>query len=533
MTNFAYRFWHIQIKKLVQYLENKKCIRWFMKKKIFIVLLALVLLAPTLAGCLNSNFVSKYGTNITSYDIELSLEENNKISGNQTTKFKNTTSNILQEVYFHLYPNSFQDVAMNKPVSKLYESKAYPNGFSSGKIEIKSVNSNGKEVSFALENLDKDLLKVTLLAPLYPNDFVSISMEYDITIPNVNHRFGWNDNTINLGNIYPVACVFDENGWDKHPYNSNGDPFYSNLANYSVKFTYPKDMTLAHTGIETEKQTNETTTTIKMQANAVRDFAMVLSSKFQTKSCNVNGTEITYYFYDDAKSDESLSTAQKALSTFNQKYGNYPYSTLEVVQTGFVYGGMEYPNLVMISDSLEKYDDYTITIIHEIAHQWWYGVVGNNQYDYGWLDESLAEYSVVVFYENNPEYEIKRDVCIQNAITSYTLFVDVYKDVFNEVDTSMNRSLDKFATEPEYVYASYVKGMIMFDDIRNLIGDKKFFDSLKNYYKQYAGKNATPNNLINVFEDTSHRRLKAIFESYLDGSAIIGNVNQNSKTAQN
>ena len=504
-----------------------------MKKRIFAVLFACVLAIPTLAGCLNSNFVSKYGTNITSYDIELSLDDNNKISGNQTVKYKNTTSNILQEVYFHLYPNAFQDAAMNRPVGKLYETKAYPNGFSSGKIVINNVNSDGKNMSFALENVDKDLLKVTLLSPLYPNDFVNINMQYNITIPNVVHRFGWNDNTINLGNIYPIVCAFDENGWDKHPYSSNGDPFYSNMANYNVKLTYPKDMILANTGTKTETTTSENTSTTKMQANAVRDFAMVLSSKFQTKSCDVDGTEITYYFYDDDKSDNSLSTAQKALLTFNQKFGKYPYSSLAVVQTGFVYGGMEYPNLVMISDSLEKYDDYTITIIHEIAHQWWYGVVGNNQYDYGWLDESLAEYSVVVFYENNPEYEIKREVCIQNAITSYTLFVDVYKDVFDEVDTSMNRSLDKFATEPEYVYASYVKGMIMFDDIRNLIGDKKFFDSIKNYYKQYGGKIATPTNLINVFEDTSHRRLKAIFESYIDGSAIIGNVQKDTKSAQN
>ena len=251
---------------------------------------------------------------------------------------------------------------------------------------------------------------------------------------------------------------------------------------------------------------------------------MVLSDKFETLSEKVDGTQINYYFYSDKQSVKSMETSKKSLMTFNKKFGKYPYETLAVVETGFLYGGMEYPNLVMISDNLEKYDDYTNTIVHEIAHQWWYGVVGNNQFDCGWLDESLAEYSVVVFYENNPEYEIFRDVCIKNAITSYTLFVDVYKDVFKQVDTSMNRKISEFATEPEYVYAAYVKGMIMFDDIRNLIGDKKFFDSLKNYYKQYSGKNAVPENLISVFEDTSNRRLKSVFESYLDGSAIIGNV---------
>ena len=494
------------------------------KKRKVISLFVLMVISFTFCGCVGSNFISKFGTNITEYNIDLTLQDKKTLLGKQIVNYKNTTSNILGEVYFHIYANSFSDVAVNKPVSKLYESKAYPNGFSSGKIEINDVNISGNNCSYNLENTDNDLLKVTLNAPLYPNDFVKIEMDYKITIPNVIHRFGWNNNTINLGNFYPIACVFDGNGWDKNPYNYNGDPFYSSIANYNVKITYPNNYILASTGNQTQTTEQQETKTTNIIAKTVRDFAMVLSQNFKVINQSVNGTDIKYYYYNDEKSNESLLTATKALTTFNNKYGMYPYSTLSVVETGFLYGGMEYPNLVMISDSLDKYDDYTITIIHEIAHQWWYGVVGNNQFDYGWLDESLAEYSVVVFYENNPEYEIKREICVQNAITSYTLFVDVYKDVFKEIDTSMNRKLNQYDTEPEYTYAAYVKGMIMFDDIRNLIGDKNFFDSLKNYYKKMGGQNATPANLIQIFEDTSHKRLKSIFESYLDGTAIIGNV---------
>ena len=499
-----------------------------LSKKIKAMFFAIIIIGFTFlcSGCFATDFINKFGTNITEYNIDLKLQDKKTLIGKQTVNYKNTTSNILGEIYFHLYPNSFSDIAVNKPVSKLYESKAYPNGLSYGKIEINDVNIGNDDCSYKLENTDNDILKVTLNSPLYPNDFVKIILDYKITIPNVLHRFGYNEKTINLGNFYPIVCVFDANGWDKNPYSSNGDPFYSGMANYNVTISYPNNYVLANTGIKTQSQEDKTSQTIttKMYAKAVRDFAMVLSTEFNTKSQLVDNTEITYYYYGDEKSDESMDIAKKALTTFNTKYGKYPYSTLAVVETGFLYGGMEYPNLVMISDSLDKYDDYCITIIHEIAHQWWYGIVGNNEYDYGWLDESLAEYSVVVFYENNPEYEIMRDVCVKNAITSYTLFVDVYKDVFKQVDTSMNRKLNQFNTEPEYVYAAYVKGMIMFDDIRNLIGDKNFFDSLKNYYKKMGGQNATPENLIEIFEDTSHKRLKAIFESYLDGTAIIGNI---------
>ena len=501
-----------------------KKINMFLRFGKYLSIALIAIFSFLVTGCISKNFISKYGTNITEYDLDLTLENKTSLYGTENVNYKNTTTNILSEVYFHLYPNSFSDVAINKPVSKLYVSKAYPNGYSYGKIEIEDVKANETDCSYNTENTDNDILKVVLNENLYPNEFVKIQIKFKVTIPNVIHRFGWNENTINLGNFYPIACVFDENGWDKNPYDSNGDPFYSSLANYSVKLTYPSSLCLANTGIKNNSQQNAETTTDMMSAQAVRDFAMVLSNKFETKSQQVGNTEIIYYYYDDENSSQSLETATKALFTFNKLYGEYPYSTLSVVETGFLYGGMEYPNLVMISDALDLYDDYTITIVHEIAHQWWYGVVGNNEYTHGWMDESLAEYSVLLFYENNPEYEIKRDVCIKNAISSYTTFVSVYEDVFDKVDTSMNRKLCEYATEPEYVYATYVRGMLMFDDIRNIIGDNNFFKCLQNYYKQYSGQNATPDDMIEVFEDTSHKRLKSVFESYLNGSAIIGNA---------
>ena len=217
-----------------------------MKKRYFFMTFMLILIVFA-SGCLSSNFIKKYGTNITEYDLNLTLNDDHTIDGTQVVKYKNTTSKILGEVCFHTYANSFSDVAMNKPVSKLYETKAYPNGFSSGCIDINEVLCANQKCSFCFENLDKDILKVTLNSPLYPNDFVNIKMTYKIVIPNVLHRFGYSENSINLGNFYPVACVFENDDWDKNPYNSNGDPFYSSIANYNVNITYSNNLLLAST----------------------------------------------------------------------------------------------------------------------------------------------------------------------------------------------------------------------------------------------------------------------------------------------
>ena len=153
-------------------------------RKIF-VCLCFVFVALLGAGCNLGNFEARFGTNITEYDMKLELSDKSTLKGKQTTNFKNTTANILNDVCFHLYPNSFADVAINKPVSKLYESKAYPNGFSSGKIEILSVKALGENCVFVTENLDKDILKVQLNNSLYPNDFVKIEMSDNIDSLNV------------------------------------------------------------------------------------------------------------------------------------------------------------------------------------------------------------------------------------------------------------------------------------------------------------------------------------------------------------
>ena len=131
-----------------------------MKKKLLALSLVAVMIIA-FAGCLSTDFVKKYGTNITSYNINLTLNSDNTIDGTQQVDYKNTSSQILNEVYFHLYPNSFSEEAVNKPVSKLYETKAYPNGKSYGNIDIKDVKVENDECSFALENTDHDLLKVT------------------------------------------------------------------------------------------------------------------------------------------------------------------------------------------------------------------------------------------------------------------------------------------------------------------------------------------------------------------------------------
>lgn len=493
-----------------------------MKRKILYFLSFIILSAVFFSACGFDDFINIYGRNVNIYEIDLELDETeHKINASQKTTYINKTDTTLDSVCFHLYPNSFSESASAKPVSSLYENKAYPNGKSYGKLEISLLKEDGKATEVVLEGTDKTILKVNLSDVLYPNEKVVIEFQYQIVLPNVNHRFGYGDNTINLGNFYPIACVFEKGGFVKKEYHSNGDPFYSDFANYNVTITHSKNLIIATSGnIKSQIENGEKIKTVS-EARAVRDFAMVLSDKFEVLTQKVGDTEVKYYYYQDENAEKSLQTSVLSLTTFSEMIGVYPYRTLSVVQSNFIHGGMEYPNLVLISDALDKYEDYENTIIHEIAHQWWYGVVGNNEFSYGWLDEGLTEYTTALFYEKNEQYNVNYETIIKNANSSYCLFVEVYEDIFGEVDTSMNRDLDKFATEPEYVYIAYVKGMLMFDGLRSIIGNRNFIRCLRHYYNHNMGRNVLPSDLISSFESASLRSLESFFKSWIDGIVVV------------
>lgn len=486
-------------------------------KRYFCLSLLLLFVPFCFVGCKNNQ------TALNEYTIEISFDDQQKaLHCIQTVDYINTSDNVLDEVRFHLYANAFKENAKASVVNTNNKKRCYYNGESFGNIEIKSVSILQNPVDFLVDGEDDNILTVPLFDKIYPDERVKIDMEYDVTLPNINHRFGYGENTINVGNFYPVACVYENGkGFVQDLYNSNGDPFYSEVASYKVKINYSDKFVLAHTGdvVSDIEQDGKRSTSIL--ANNVRDFAFVLSDKYNKQSQSVDGINVNYYYYNDSQAEDTMNVAVKAIKTFGQMFGKYPYKSINITQSNFVHGGMEYPNLVLISDEISVHEDYEYVVVHELAHQWWYGVVGNNEYVDAWLDEGLAEYSTILFYEKNKEYNQSYDNMIKNNLTSYKLFVSVYTKINGSVDTSMNRRLDQFETEPEYTNCTYTKGVLLFDNLRQSIGDKKFFKCLAQYYKEYSFKIAKSEDLIASFIDSSGVELEEFFNSWIEGKVII------------
>lgn len=485
--------------------------------------IAFVLLAAAVAAAFCSCAVSeidRVSRDLSSYTIEAVYdEENHRLYANQKLNYINNEELPLSELCFHLYANAYRQGATIRPINNQGLSKAYPNGMSYGGIEIMKVCVNDVEVTHSVGGTDMDILVVPLSDELYPGEKLTVDIEFTLTLPNVLHRLGYGDKFVNFGNWYPILCVYEEGNYKKTPYYSNGDPFYSDCANYEVTVTAPEGYKGAFTG-RAQSKTENGKTVYSVKAKAVRDFAFVLSKNFKVATVRAEDVDIFYYYYDDPDFEASLQIARESLETFNSLFGKYKYDILSVVQTGFAHLGMEYPTLVYISDTANA-ESRKETIVHEIAHQWWYAAVGSNQAECAWLDEGLAEYSTVLFYEQNTKYNITREQLIESTLNSYKVFVDIYKQIMGTTDTSMNRPVNEFASETEYLYMTYLKGELMFEYLRKSIGDEKFFKGLKKYYKENAFCHATPQSFIYSMERGSGIKLEGFITSWIEGDVVL------------
>ncbi len=496
-------------------IENKNKTNWM---KNFLIVVALLLVGFCLPLALTGCGQKEKMRNL--YAIDAVFDDETKtLECSQEVEYVNTTDNALSEVCFFLYANSFAE--WQKVVSDAYFDRAYPTKKQNfGGIEISSAKVNKMAANFEVSE-QGNILTVKLGTSLFPNEKVEIVLEYVVKLANIRHRLGYGNNTINFGNFFPIACVY-ENGFVKNDFSAYGDPFYSEIADFDVKIDFPQQFSLASTGtiLEVTESENERKVAV-CKAGKVRDFCFVLCDHFEKKTQIVDGVEVNYFFYDDELWEKHLKTAADAVATFSDLFGAYPYAQLSVVKSDFCFGGMEYPNLVLIADDLNS-EDVDYVIAHEVAHQWWYGVVGNNQFEDAWVDEGLTEFSTALFFEKNSDYGIEYEKIMEGATANYKNFLRIFKEIYDNFDESIDRDINSFRTEPEYVNHTYTKGMLMFDSLRKMLGDRKFFKVLKAYYEDFAFENSSSEKLVQNFSKHSHINLEKFFDAWLQGKVVFG-----------
>lgn len=483
-------------------------------KKIFAWLLAIVCLCaclPWLYGC--SQRVDIY----TKYEITAEYAPETKtLAGTVKVTFKNPTDKEISLLKFQLYPNAYRENALYKPVGVSHTKSAYYTGESYGEMEIFSVHGSK---NWEITGEDENILSVFLERGLYPNEKVVLDIGFLTKFAEVNHRTGVTKKTVNLGNFYPVLCGMKNGGFYEAVYYDKGDPFYGECADYTLQLKVPKEYTLATTGKITEERTLESKKEYFVSAPKTRDLALVLSDKFRVMQEKVGGVEISYYYYADQNPTGSFAVAKESFAYYEKTFGDYPYGQFSVAETGFCFGGMEYPQMVMISDEITGEERWR-TIAHETAHQWWYAVVGSDQIENAWQDEGLVEYSTASFFEKNGRYGLTREKLVAESLKEYRSYYDIYGSVLGRTDTRMHRSLGDFVSEYEYRCIAYDKPLVMLDTLRKSVGDKKFYAGLRKYYSANKFRMASVGDLVGGFEKAGIDA-HGFFEGFLNGKVIL------------
>lgn len=477
-------------------------------------------------GCGGKGLIKKVSKNLSSYEIIAKFDEETKtLTATETVNFVNNTKVPLSSVCFNFYPRAFREDSKVKPYTSKNLAKVFPNGVDFGDGVIESVFVSESQVPFSFANESLTAISVDLGKDLEPKKKIIIKINFSVTLANCTHRLGYFNGTVSLGNFFPILAVYDRGEFETEPYYSTGDPFYSDIANFNVQIEFPEKYDIVSTGEVLKEKNEENMKIFTLSARAVRDFAISLGENCKTVSKTVGKTQISYTGYqNDDDFDQNLEFSVRSFEFFCKTFGDYPYEKLSVVKMPFVHGGMEYPCMVVISDSIVGEFERAKVISHEIAHQWWYGVVGNNQVEEAWLDESLAEYSSLLFFENQNIVDVSYSDLVDEAFSTYALYFDIAKTSFGNVKTSMLLPVNEYNSEYEYSYMIYVKGVLMFDSLRDVVGKKKLLKCFRDYYKKYQFKMSTTDSLISCFKNSSGRDIEGFFDSWLQGKTVIGTI---------
>ena len=443
-------------------------------------------------------------------------EETNTLAGAVKVEFVNDTDRTLDELKFNLYANAYRKNALYPPVSENYAQTAYYDGKDYGGITITSVNGAR---SWSIDGVDENVLIARLCEPLEKGEKVTLDLSFVTDLAKINHKLGVTARSVNLANAFPTLCEYKDGNFVENAYSSIGDPFSGGFCDYLVHLTVPSEYVVASSGKATVTKSLETKTKYEITLNKARDFACVLSKDYALEETTVGGTVLKYYYYDDSSARFRLGLIKESFEFFSDKFGEYLYPTYTVAQTGLCYDGAEYPALALLSDALNE-RELIRSIARETAQQWWYAIVGGDQINESWQDESLAEYSTYLFFDSVAEYGLTKADLVRESLSNYRSYFTVYGSVFGKTDTRMSRPLCEYSSEYEYRCLSRDKGVVLFDALQKSIGDKKFYAGLKNYYKDCKFKMATPDDLIGSFEKTGVS-VKGLFDAFLTGKAVV------------
>ena len=362
---------------------------------------------------------------------------------------------------------------------------------------------------------DDTSLVIPLEEPLVPETDVTIEMTFDVEIPAKESGyalFGYSQGIWSLPDAYPLLAVYDGSTWHEEIAPSHGDAVFAGAADYDVTLTLPATLTLVTTGSVISETLDATGQRVyQIAGGPLREFAWLASADYELAETTAYGTVLRSYYLpgDEAAGQATLNISAAALRSYEDAFGPYPYREMVVAEAPLLHFGMEFSGLNLIGLDLyrEQRAELENRVVHEIAHQWWYSQVGNDQVNTPWLDEGLAEYSMAIYYTQVYGEARTNTLINQRWLVPYQVAVE------NEYDAVVHQPSSAFSWDYEVIV--YAKAALFFNAVHQQLGDDLFSAVLREYVEQFRWDIATPDDFLRVAESVSGRDLDVLYNRWI------------------
>src|SRR4051812_16741952 len=339
---------------------------------------------------------------------------------------------------------------------------------------------------------------------LAPGQSATVAISFTATIA------PWRDGTWPLPAYYPMLAVHDGASW-RLDLTRFADHVYAESALYQAEIRLPANLQVAASGSTAAIQAHgDGSVTYRVSSGPIREFALTVGD-FAVEQALAGDVAVNVYTARGSRLDarQISAVAAGALADFDRRFGAYPYRELDIHLLPYDYdGGDEYPGLILLYSAGHVGAGTRYVAAHEVAHQWWYGVVGNDIYREPWLDEAFAQYSGIIYAEDAASRAV--------AASDWEREVQRrYRGAVADGDLRIGLSITAYPNFSVYYRTIYGKGPVFLRMLREELGDEIFFKALQVYYRRHRYGIATTKDVQQAFEDASGRDLDRLFRGWL------------------
>jgi hypothetical protein len=509
-----------------------------------------------------------------SYDMVVRLDPDARsVEGTERVTWRNDGPVPVSELQFHLYLNAFS----GPKTTFMREGGAQHRGFTSsepdrwGSVEVDRMviaadpplphgdfdaipspmpgASVGVDITESIEFIRPDdgnvddftVMSVELPEAVQAGETIALNIDFTSKLPRVTARTGWAEKDNGslfffVGQWFPKLGVYElpgqryvredapEGKWNTHQFHQNSE-WYSDFGTYRVQMTVPDDYVVGATGVRVSDFGDDSTTTYTYVAEDVHDFAWTASQDYLEYYDRWKHVEIRLLLQPEheGQAKRHFDAAKTGLEYFDEWYGEYPYTTLTLVDGIGGSNGMEYPTLITCGTIYGLPDQVRaleLVTIHEFGHQYWYGLLASNEFEEAWLDEGINSYSEMRIMD--AAYGFGSAIAVPG--------LEINDSDYQRLGYTKNDPTRGAIYANSWVHASgdygkvsYSKPATVLGTLEGLIGVERMGEVMQTYYSRWRFKHPTTRDFIDVVEDITGEDYSWFFDQFVYGTVAVDN----------